>query len=204
MTIRWIQDGEPHVAEVYNRPLRDFVLEAEATYAPATRSVTVSNGITGGGQLTGDIAVTGVDATTNQVGVSRFATLSEVRQGTAQNVGISPSTFSQIPLGVGSSGQQWYDMLHARNTGTTYYNNTGRPIVVAVRSGHDLFDSNFIFIACNINGVEVPIGGYSDEYNRSKINAGGSVIVPAGASYRVHTRSITMVQHKMLAWVELR
>lgn len=30
MAIRWIMDGEPHAAEVYNRPLRDYIQEFES------------------------------------------------------------------------------------------------------------------------------------------------------------------------------
>lgn len=205
MAIRWIQDGEPHVAEVYNRPLRDFVLEAEAKYIPSTRKITATNGVTGGGMLTGDVEISGVAATTTTVGVSRFATLAEVQQGTAQNVGISPNILSQIPMGLGSAGQQWVDLWHDRQVNTTYYNTTGKPIVVLVMAGMDYDRVNdAIEVWCIINGMRIPMFGDTSAPIHGKQHSSGSIIVPIGASYRLEYSSRTMAQPRFRHWFELR
>lgn len=204
MSIRWIQDGEPHVAEVYNRPLRDFVLEAQATYIPNSRKVTVSNGISGGGMLTGDIEITGDDASTTQVGVSRFATVAELQAGSAQNVGVTPSALAQLPLGVGAKGQKWYNVLPQRVTGATYYNTTSNPIVAVVMSGMDNHNTNYVEIWCYIDGHRIPICGFADEFTRSKALCAGSVIIPPSSSYRFVYVSQVGTQPKMREWFELR
>lgn len=94
MAIRWIQDGEPHVAEVYNRPLRDFVAEVVEDRVPSTRTISVGNGLTGGGILNQNLTIDGINATKTTKGVTRFATREEAIAGDLQNVAIDPQALA--------------------------------------------------------------------------------------------------------------
>lgn len=117
MAIRWIQDGEPHVAEVYNRPLRDFVAEVAEDRVPSTRTISVSNGITGGGMLTQNLRIDGVDATRTTKGVTRFATTAEAIAGELPNVAIDPHVLAEvIAEALSQSGSPGMVSAFARST----------------------------------------------------------------------------------------
>lgn len=77
-------------------------------------------------------------ATTTNVGITRFANASEVANRSNSNVAINPSNAATIAqstdLGV---GQTWQNLSPQRVSGQTYRNNTGKPIhiFIAVRDG---------------------------------------------------------------------
>jgi hypothetical protein len=77
-------------------------------------------------------------ATTTNVGISRFANSSEVANKSNSNVAINPSNAATIAqstdLGV---GQTWQNVTGSRSSGQTYRNNTGKPIhiFIAVKDG---------------------------------------------------------------------
>lgn len=199
MAIRWIQDGEPHAAEVYNRPLRDFVLETGENIVLKTTKVNVSNGLSGGGELSGDIDVVGVDATATRKGVTRFATLAEAIGGTVQNVAIDPNVLrNALPQRGLGEGQTWRNMTGSRSIGVTYTNTTGRAIAVAF-SGYNANSGGKDF-SLSISGVSV-----GTWYGGPIQSVGAQVfgIVPAGGTYSIHygggTGDITAAR-----WVELR
>lgn len=79
-------------------------------------------------------------ATTTNVGISRFANASEVANRSNSNVAINPSNAATIAqstdLGV---GQTWQNLSSQRVSGQTYRNDTGKPIhvFIAVRDGYN-------------------------------------------------------------------
>ena len=70
-------------------------------------------------------------ATTTNVGISRFANATEISNKSNSNVSVNPSNAATIAqstdLGV---GQTWQNLTGSRSSGRTYTNNTGRPIQV--------------------------------------------------------------------------
>jgi hypothetical protein len=78
-------------------------------------------------------------------------------------------------------GQTWQTLTGSRVATTTYYNTTGKPIVVCINSG--------AAGAFSVNGI--PIGVFTTSANETQ-----TFIIPAGASY-VCTPAFT-------AWYELR
>lgn len=70
-------------------------------------------------------------------------------------------------------GQTWQNVTGSRSGGTTYYNTTGKPIVVAARS------SNSGAYLAYVNSVQVAYG-YANSYAHYSI----SFVVPPGASYQ--------------------
>lgn len=135
-------------------------------------------------------------ATTTNVGISRFANASEVANRSNSNVAINPSNAATIAqstdLGV---GQTWQDVTSSRSSGVTYTNNTGKPIKVSVGSGGR--DARVLIY---VNDVLV---AYSqDTYDGNQCRASASEIVPNGASYRVEARNIVSVNVQF--WSELR
>lgn len=42
LDIRWVQDGEPHKAEVYNRPIEDVIAEANLALTEIDQKVTAA------------------------------------------------------------------------------------------------------------------------------------------------------------------
>ena len=74
-------------------------------------------------------------------------------------------------------GQTWQDVKASRVLGTTYYNTTGRPIMVSAGG-----------ISTAISGITATIGGIQIQFASAPVigSAGiGSFIVPTGASYKV-------------------
>jgi hypothetical protein len=124
----------------------------------------------------------------------------ESTQATAGTWATAPSTIQGsggLALNdMGSIGysQTWQDVTASRAAGTTYYNTTGRPIMVCVASinaGAGITGSWSITVNGTVNLVNS-----GDHSNR---RTSGSGIIPPGAAYLV-TVSSTAVQ----SWAELR
>ena len=74
-------------------------------------------------------------------------------------------------------GQTWQDLTNSRVSGVNYTNSTGRPITIAATStGRDAV------VTFYINGVLIY---RSQNTYDGAVNAGGILIVPNGATYRV-------------------
>lgn len=90
-------------------------------------------------------------------------------------------------------GQTWQVLTGSRSFGTTYYNTTGRPIVVQISA---LYATTGFGSYLIVNGVQI--------YGNTQSNAGNwsvtSVIVPPGASYVAGATNGGTLQH----WYELR
>jgi hypothetical protein len=96
------------------------------------------------------------------------------------------------PLGV---GQTWQNFFGSRSLGTSYTNDTGRPIVVSVwGTGGAAADR---FVSITIDGVKVEEQAWSANGD-GNIRASASAIVPAGAVY------VVVGTGTLEAWVELR
>lgn len=76
------------------------------------------------------------DASTTVKGVARFATATEVANKSNVSAAVNPSNTATIAqstdLGV---GQTWQNFTSSRLNGTTYTNNTGRPIQLYIVTG---------------------------------------------------------------------
>ena len=131
-------------------------------------------------------------ATTTNAGISRFANASEVANRSNSNVAINPSNAATIAqstdLGV---GQTWQNVTGSRSSGTTYTNNTGKPIQVVI----SVFSTNSIESnVLNVGGVTLLDGD---------LGVGGMVsiqsfVVPSGVSYSFTTTT------QIRSWAELR
>ena len=132
-------------------------------------------------------------ATTTNVGISRFATAAEVTNKSGGNVAINPSNAATIAqstdLGV---GQTWQNVTGSRSSGTTYTNNTGKPIYIKVSSNYTS-SSNTLFLY--VNGVEVQ---QIQQDADGSVNAWADLIVPSGSSYRINS------SNGFSNWSELR
>ena len=133
-------------------------------------------------------------ATTTNVGISRFADNGEVASKSNSNVAINPSNAATIAqstdLGV---GQIWQNVSGSRASGVTYTNNTGKPIQVSVCVYHD----EQVVSTLSVSGVVVSrvrqeVGGATG-YQESTHTA----IVPNWATYSVTGGSL-------ISWAELR
>lgn len=132
-------------------------------------------------------------ATITNVGISRFANASEVANRSNSNVAINPSNAATIAqstdLGV---GQTWQNVTGSRSSGTTYTNNTGKPIYIKVSSNYTS-SSNTLFLY--VNGVEVQ---QIQQDADGSVNAWADLIVPSGSSYRINS------SNGFSNWSELR
>ena len=193
MAIRWIMNGEPHSAETYNRPLRDFIAEDGGTYVTGNRKITVGNGLSGGGNLSGNIDIDGVLATTTHVGVARYATMEEVATGEVDGLAISPLRLGGLTSGIGTGGQMWQQLAAQRAVGVEYINDTNLPIMVSVnpRGSHGGGGGAGKLY---VDGLLIAFGSNQKNWANSCYTA----IVPVGSSYRfVSTGTIN-------TWSELR
>ena len=131
-------------------------------------------------------------ATTTNVGISRFADASEVANKSNSNVAINPSNAAVIAqstdLGV---GQTWQNVTASRVSGQTYTNNTGKPIqvVISVFSTNST-ESNVL----NVGGVTLLDG----DLGVSGMVSIQSFVVPSGVSYSFTTTT------QIRSWSELR
>jgi len=92
------------------------------------------------------------------------------------------------------SGQTWQDVTGSRVFGTTYYNTTGKPILISVTGVGAAIAA--VYVGMWINGIEIGIGG---TYGQSAF-ANVTYIVPPGASYKA-TNDYNANLNK---WFELR
>lgn len=131
-------------------------------------------------------------ATTTNVGISRFADASEVANKSNSNVAINPSNAATIAqstdLGV---GQTWQDVTASRVSGQTYTNNTGKPIqvVISVFSTNSA-ESNVL----NVGGVTLLDG----DLGVAGMVSIQSFVVPSGVLYSFTTTT------QIRSWSELR
>lgn len=90
-------------------------------------------------------------------------------------------------------GQTIQDLTGSRSFSTTYYNTTGKPIVVFVR-GNSSTGNNSIFVSIN-GSASTPIASIGAITGLLS----GVTIIPAAASYQITATSITLS-----SWSELR
>lgn len=91
-------------------------------------------------------------------------------------------------------GQTWQNFAASRVPGTTYTNNTGKPIAVSVTFDNVTFGWP---ASIYVNGLEIR-GYYSAGTN---FPAGATAIVPAGSTYRAQTMNGS---GNIVVWAELR
>ena len=91
-------------------------------------------------------------------------------------------------------GQTW--QAPSRSAGTTYYNTTGKPILVAVSGRMNALNTNFTYIY--VSGILITYAFGGGGAANAFFDVPGTVIVPPGASYSVtNTGGISF-------WNELR
>lgn len=105
------------------------------------------------------------------------------------------------PIGV---GQTWQNVAASRALDTTYTNNTGRPISVALSiTGFNGGTRSSVFVV--IDGITTGQAYTNDYYTASAITPSIvyiPVIVPAGSTYRFTTGGTTA--QTVTYWFELR
>lgn len=117
----------------------------------------------------------------------------ESTQATAGTWATAPSTIQgcggQALAAMNSlgHGQTWQNVSGSRATATTYYNTTGKPIMVVITGG---LSSN---LQPTVNGVALSTSASNSGSNRNAV----TFIVPPGGSYSVDVPTIA-------GWVELR
>jgi hypothetical protein len=144
-----------------------------------------------GGSITGitDLAV--ADGGTGASTLSANSVL--LGNGTSALQTVAPSTSGNLltsngttwtsaaPAGTLGVGQTWQDVTSSRTSGTTYTNNTGKPIMVNVVS--DQGASFSATLTATISGVSFVIG--TDSNSGGGNRSAGSVIVPNGSTYSI-------------------
>jgi hypothetical protein len=85
-------------------------------------------------------------------------------------------------------GQVWTNVASSRSSGTTYYNTTGKPIIVMINTG----SGGNAEVIITINAV------VAARTQVSNANPGTSAVVPAGSSY------LAVVSGTVNTWSELR
>jgi hypothetical protein len=91
-------------------------------------------------------------------------------------------------------GQTWQLLTGSRAIGTTYYNTTGKPIMIAAIFANNSTNQDVGF---TVNGVNI---GF-DRTTSANTAGGGSLIVPPGATYVSYTSAGTLT---LQSWSELR
>jgi len=115
----------------------------------------------------------------------------ESTQATAGTWATTPSLVQgaggqNLVMGTLGFGQTWQDLTASRAATTTYYNTTGRPIMISI------YETSNSPQTITVNGVIVARGQY---YTNSSVSGQLSTIVPPSASY---------VVSNMTNWAELR
>lgn len=135
-------------------------------------------------------------STTTNVGITRFATATEVANKSATQAAITAANAATVAqsmdIGV---GQSWVDLKSSRTSGVAYINNTGRPIQVSIV----LLDTNGVGLYVEVGGVRIINLTYDlPAYGFYPLN----FIVPVGQSYKVFWAGNTGTQ--LVNWSELR
>jgi hypothetical protein len=110
----------------------------------------------------------------------RVIGFTDITEATAGTWATAPSTVQPAggtaisAMGSLGYGQTWQDVTASRAIGTTYYNTTGKPIMVAFTG----FAAGAITFVMTINGSAVNFG-----WATGSVNGSGVVVIPAGASY---------------------
>lgn len=199
MTIRWIQDGDTNNAQTLNRPLMDYITNETTSLANKSTTIYTTYGVAGEGNLSQDLTIRGVTATKISTGVIQFATNAEVMAGTREDLAVSSSDVSGVPLGVGNIHQSWESYAHERQMGVVYTNTTDSPICVSVII---MGDRNYTTL--KVNDVIVSQifdgGGQSGIFDQPLV-----AVVPVGSTYIVSNSSTVVAQRGgVAAWHELR
>lgn len=125
-----------------------------------------------------------------------FTDISEVTAGLWVNIGTTLQGIGGQALAALSSlgyGQTWQSVT--RTSGTTYYNTTGKPIMLSMYAQYTSGVQGSTTVSCN-GGTTVTV-----LYNfNSTVNAqdAGTIIIPAGASYVVtDTHAITRTSFEL-------
>ncbi|WP_147291553.1 hypothetical protein [Pandoraea pnomenusa] len=105
------------------------------------------------------------------------------------------ATLGQVQSGSVGFGQSWQNVLGSRAANTTYYNTTGKTILVNITSSHSTAGN---FTVLTINGT--PVYGQGD-YSLANNSTSYLWAVPAGASYVVTVTGGTL---SVSQWTEYR
>ena len=178
---------------------------AVAATAGVTGPITSSSATITGGTITGitDLAVadggTGHSSLTanNLIMGNGTNAVAFVAPSTSGNVLTSNGTTwtSAIPAALGVN-QTWQDVTGSRSIGTTYTNNTGKPIAVSIFKGLGSIQNAYWSIS--VNGVSI---GASSQAYFNGANMQAFFIVPVGQTYIVTNGSGTTTPQ---IWAELR
>lgn len=134
-------------------------------------------------------------ATTTNVGISRFANASEVANKSNSNVAINPSNAATIAQSTDFGvGQTWQDVISSRNAGTTYTNNTGKPIQVNIKVTGST--NRFSEAELRSNGVLIA----ATDPGNSDYTGMLTAIIPDGRNYSLTLGTGTT----FTLWAELR
>lgn len=107
----------------------------------------------------------------------------ESTQATAGTWATAPSTIqgvggqALVSLNTLGDGQTWQDLTGSRAVGTTYYNTTGRPIMVAITTNESSAGGN-----SRLTVAGVPIAASSQAYG-VVMSGAITAVIPPGASY---------------------
>jgi len=144
----------------------------------------VANGGTGATTLTANNVLIGAGT----------SAVTSVAPGASGNVLTSNGTTwaSAAPVGLGLGyGQTWQDVTGSRTSGVSYTNATGKPIMVTVTLTASGGGVSVTFI---VGGVTIPFFGFAAAGGSGY--AGGTVIIPVGATYSC--------SGTINSWLELR
>lgn len=169
-------------------------LVAPSTVPNATNATNVTGGTVSAttGTFSGNVALNGATTTIGDAGTDTALLNAQLSAGggvgTAGQVlasrGANQSPQWQDDQRVGVN-QTWQNLTASRAIGTTYTNNTGRPIQVVFSGGNN---ANYIF---TVQGVTVA------QWTQNNSQATVSAIIPNGNTYSVANGSVGV-------WAELR
>jgi hypothetical protein len=156
-----------------------------------------------GGSITGITDLTVEDGGTGQSTLAANAVL--IGNGTSGITSIAPSTSGNVLTSDGTAwtsaenarigvGQTWQDVAASRAINSTYTNNTGKPIQVAVIVSAN---PNQTAATLVVNGLNV--ARIQNQFGDRALVGSLSAIVPDGVSYSVSASSSSIV-----SWSELR
>lgn len=183
---------------------KKLALEVDGITTGTTRTLTVQDVsgtilVTGGADVaiadggTGaSTAASGFDnlkqaATETYAGVVELATVAEVQTGTDTTRAVTPKGLSDSSLGM---AQTYQNVTGSRVSGTTYTNNTGRPIFVVVQG----IPGGGVQITASVGGVSFLVASSGSSAGSIPV---GSFIVPNGATYSATFTSGLSTWHEL-------